>query len=519
MGSMKPMLADTGPLSDEIRRGRNIQEHWQAEPVPRRLACVRACRHALVSEADALCAAVASDIGKPADEALAAELLPLADACRYLERRAGRILQTRKVSSRDRPLWLWGQGDVVFRRPRGLVGIIGTWNYPLMLNGVQILQAVTAGNAVLWKPSEVAPASAAILTSLLDRAGFPPGLIQTLPATREAGHDLAQSAIDHVVFTGTSSTGRKLAETLGRRLVSSTMELSGCDAFLVLGDANIELAARAAWFGATLNGGQTCIAARRVFVQRSVLDPFVAALRHLAERAAPRPLALASQVDQAHRLVEDACRRGARVLDTAALPCGRSDPRLFPPTIILDARPEMAFCQEASFAPILAIIPFSSIEEALALDRQCPYGLAGAVFTQDRRSAEQIAARLRTGAVAVNDVIAPTAHPATPFGGRGESGWGVTQGAEGLLELTVPQVLSFKSGTFRPHYDSAAGKPLLSAQAFQGLLQWLHGRSVRERWQGFWQMIRNRRPPAPTPPVAAHSAAEGSETEAVAHTD
>src|SRR5207249_4667024 len=134
------------------------QEAWARTSIRQRLRHVRAFRHLLVREADRLCAAVAGDIGKPADETVGCELLPLAAACRFLESAAAALLRPRRVPGRYRPVWLWPQSDVVYRRPRGLVGIIGTWNYPLVLNGVQLLQAVTAGNAVLWKPSEVAPA-------------------------------------------------------------------------------------------------------------------------------------------------------------------------------------------------------------------------------------------------------------------------------------------------------------------------------------------------------------------------
>src|SRR5262249_30069935 len=145
-------------------------------------------------------------------------------------------------------------------------GIIGTWNYPVLLNGVQIVQALTAGNGVLWKPSEVAPASAAALGGLFKQAGFPEGVLHVLPATREGGRALAEAEIDHVVFTGAEPTGRQLAAALGRRLVTSTLELSGCDAMFVLDDADVSMAVRAAWWGATLNRGQTCLAVRRAFV-------------------------------------------------------------------------------------------------------------------------------------------------------------------------------------------------------------------------------------------------------------
>src|SRR5262249_24400235 len=151
---------------------------------------------------DTLCAAVKEDLGKTAEEVIGAELLPLADACRFLERQAGSLLQPKRIPLRSRPIWFWGQRDVVYRRPRGVVAIIGTWNFPLMLNGVQIIQALTAGNAVLWKPSEVAPASAAALFALLEQSGYPKGIIHMLPATREGGPQILEAEIDHVVFTG-----------------------------------------------------------------------------------------------------------------------------------------------------------------------------------------------------------------------------------------------------------------------------------------------------------------------------
>jgi acyl-CoA reductase-like NAD-dependent aldehyde dehydrogenase len=483
----------TNPLQEILQRGRQQQQAWAPLSVSQRLRPVRSFRHLLADESESQCEAVARDLHKPADEVLAGEILPTAEACRFLLRVARQLLQPRRTSARHRPLWLWGQSDTVHRRPRGVVGIIGTWNYPIFLNCVQILQAVTAGNAVIWKPSEVTPASAEAVADLFLRAGYPPDLIQVLPATREAGQELANADVDHIVFTGSSTTGRKLAETLGRRLISSTMELSGCDAFFVLDDANVNLAARAAWFGATVNRGQTCIAARRAIVHRSVYQPFIEALKSLTSFGVPMPLALGSQVHQAERLVRDAQAQGATVLQAGNNVTSNGETGSYSPTIVVDAKPEMALCQEASFAPLLSVLPFDTVDEALRLEAQCPYALGASVFTGTPERGSRLAAHLRAGLVAINDVVVPIAHPATPFGGRGESGWGVTQGAEGLLEMTIPQVVSVRSGTFRPHYGAATGNPPMSAEAFRGMLQWSHGATFRKRWQGFFRLIRGIR--------------------------
>src|SRR5712692_3897767 len=327
----------TCSFASVTQKSQEEQQAWATLRVRQRLRPVRALRHLLAGECRSLCEAVAGDLGKPFEETLAGELLPLAAACRFLESAAPRILRPRRVARRHLPLWLWPQSDTVHRRPRGLVGIIGTWNYPLLLNGVQIVQALTAGNSVLWKPSELAPSSAKVFFDLLGRAGFPPGLVQLLPATREAGEALADADIDHIVFTGSSATGRRLAEHLGRRLVTSTLELSGCDALFVLEDADVNLAARAAWFGATLNRGQTCLASRRILVHRSLYQTFADVLRPFVNDAVPMRLALEAQVKQAEHLVGDALAGGARLLQTPRPAEPSGDPSLYLPAVVLDA--------------------------------------------------------------------------------------------------------------------------------------------------------------------------------------
>src|SRR5439155_12406193 len=194
----------------QVAACRRAQQDWSRRPVRERLRPVRAFRHLLVEACDELGDAVQGEVGRSPDEVLGGDVLPLADACRFLEREAGRLLRPRKVRLRSRPLWLFGQRDTVHRRPHGVVAIIGTWNYPLFLNGVQIVQALAAGNGVVWKPSEVSTASAPLLHRLLLRAGFPADLVQTLPATRAAGAALVEADVDHVVFTGSAATGRKL---------------------------------------------------------------------------------------------------------------------------------------------------------------------------------------------------------------------------------------------------------------------------------------------------------------------
>lgn len=490
---MNPPNHPAPPFADDVLACRTAQAAWRRTRIGTRLRCVRAFRRLLVREADRLTAAVERDIARPPGEVLATDLLPTADACRYLERDASRVLAPRPVPWTRRPVWLFGERDVVHHRPHGVVAVIGTWNYPVFLNGVQIVQALTAGNGVLWKPSELVPHTAEVLSALFAQAGYPPDLVRVLPATREAGPLVAEAEVDHVVFTGSAAVGRRLAARLGERLVGSTLELSGCDALFVLADADLKLAAKAVWFGATLNKGQTCLAVRRAFVQWPVYNAFLDELRPLVATARPVALALESQARQAEVLLREAVAAGAKPLDDrdwdAEPPAVGA---VCWPTAVCDARPEMAVCREASFAPVLAVIPFHELDDALAMDRTCGYGLGASVFTRTPRKGERMASRLRVGMVSVNDTIAPTGHPGTPFGGRGASGWGVTQGPEGLRAMTVPQVVSVRRGTFRPHYDPIDENPAM-AEAMRGLLEWGHAAGLRARLRGLWRLVRSGR--------------------------
>jgi acyl-CoA reductase-like NAD-dependent aldehyde dehydrogenase len=240
-----------------------------------------------------------------------------------------------------------------------------------------------------------------------------------------------------------------------------------------------------------VNNGQTCIAVRRAFVPREIYPAFVQSLQKQIATAGPMRLAMEGQVQQADRLVKDAEQHGGRVLQPAAAP--PADSRTTVPRVVADAMPAMALAGEDCFAPLLAVFPVRDAEDALAQAEKCAYGLGASVFTGNPAKVTEMGRRIRSGMLTVNDVIAPTAHPATPFGGRGRSGWGVTQGPDGLLGMTVPQVVSVRGGKFRPHYEPMGPPNGPTAQMARGLLAWCHGRTMRARWKGLWRMIGGMR--------------------------
>lgn len=432
-----------------IGASRQAGAEWAAWPVRQRMAVVARLRQLLGREGTALAATVAR---APVDT-LMAEVLPLAEAARFLVRRAPSLLAPQRLWQ-GRPLWLWGVAAEIRREPCGVVLVLAPSNYPLFLPGVHALQAMAAGNAVCVKPAPGCSAPMTALAALLRRAGLPAGVFTVLG---EADGEAAVGAgFDRIVLTGSAQTGRRVLAEAARSLTPATVELSGSDPVFVLPGADLDLVASCLLYGLRLNDGATCIAPRRVFVPPDLAPGLELRLRTGAERLPDSkiPDAVAARLEA---LTTDAVSAGARPL----LPweAGR-------PVLLADAEPGMALLREDVFAPWLALVKTDTPLEAA----RSHFALGASVFGPIDL-ARAFAARVRAGSVCVNDLIVPTADPRLPFGGRGESGYGVTRGAEGLLEMTVVKTVSIRR-RFRPHLQPPRPDDL---QRFATMLRWLHG--------------------------------------------
>jgi len=400
-------------------------------------------------------------------ESLSAEVLPLAAACRWIERRAVRTLKPQKLGLRGRPLWLWGVSAEIRREPYGEVLVIGPGNFPLFLPGVQAMQALAAGNRVRIKP---APGGGAVMRRLAEAwwaLGVPREALEVL----DESVDAAQGALNTaglVVLTGGEVTGAAVRARCGERGIPLIAELSGHDHVYVLGDADADLAARCVAFGLRMNGGATCIAPRRVFVHAAQRDAFLQCLD--GEMAEVGSVAVAEAVmTQAVERIDEALAAGAacRMGGTAA------DQGLMQPTVLTDVPADAAIHQVDLFTPVICVETWGPASGPVA----SRFGLGASVFGTEA-AARAFAARIDAGVVTVNDVIVPTADPRLPFGGRGASGDGVTRGAEGLLAMTRPKAVSVRGRRIYPHLrpTDAHTLPMLTA-----LLGTLHGRGWRGR--------------------------------------
>ncbi len=463
------------------RPDREVQIRWSREPVRTRLRTLRRARYMLAGMSEPITRAIAPELSRTPADTLAAELFPLLEAMRYLERSATAVLRPRRLGRRGRPFWLSGVDAEIRRIPFGRILILGPSNYPLFLPGVQAAQALAAGNAVIWKPGRGGAAVAHVFAEALVAAGLPQGLLTITGESVSAAESAMEDGVDKVFLTGSVETGRTLLHTLAETLTPAVVELSGADAAIVLPGADLGRVARALSFGMRLNGSATCMAPRRVLLVDQTLadrDRLLAQLRH--ELAAVPAVNLpASTRQQLRSLVEDALTRGAHLFE----PIDLSDAPLRP-VILLNSTPAMRVAQADIFAPVLTFIDLPNIDDVVRAQDACPFALTVSIFGPES-AARALAPHLTTGTVLINDIIVPTADPRVPFGGRKGSGFGVTRGAEGLLEMTAVQVVSVRHGRDTRHYDATDTR---HQELFSGVARLVHG---NQSWGAKFRELRH----------------------------
>jgi acyl-CoA reductase-like NAD-dependent aldehyde dehydrogenase len=446
---------------------------WASSTLRERTAWCRRFRSRIVERADDLVALISEEVHKPAFEAWASDVLPLLMALRWHEKRAPRVLRERRLGGT--PLVLAGSTHRVMRAPLGRVGIIATWNYPVQLLGIQVVQAICGGNTLVVKPSEHAPRTQRLLLELA-AADLPTGTVAMTDTTRDAGRRmLIEHRFDHVVFTGSTGVGRVVAETLAPRLTASTLELSGRDSAFVLDDADVTLAAKTLAFAVRANGGQTCMAPRRVLVCETIYRRFVEALEAATGSDQPRRLISADAAARARRLVDEARQAGARVLHDAEREAGDeadamgADGATIRPAFVVDCPEDATLVAGDHFAPALAVVRCRDVEHALAIHDRVDQHLTAMVFAGDARRARELAPRLRASNVMINDAIVPFVHPAASLSGHSASGWGSSQGVSGLLAMTRAVHVSRTPHTLRTPTEEPTAK---RASQFRGLVRW-----------------------------------------------
>lgn len=488
-GRTLPEIAATDAATVEARvtAARLAAEAWADLSVERRVDALAQLKPRLLRRAREIAELVHAEVGKPLEEAALAEVLPNADLVDYWCDTIEELLEPALIE--PDPLAYPGKRGQVVRAPRGVVALVTPWNFPVAIPLRTLVPALLAGNAVVWKPSEIAPRSGALVASLFEGL-VPEGVLSLVQGGADVGRALVASSVDSVVFTGSVSTGRAISAACAERFIPCSLELGGKDAAIVLEDCDLERTANGLVWGAFNNAGQNCASIERVFVVSKVAEALLAKIVDATRALGPSDIGrmtTKAQCDKARLHLDAAVASGAEVLVGGA---PESVGHEFLPTVIRidgDSARSEAMTEE-TFGPLLPIEVVAGEDEAVARANDSRFALTSSVWTKDTRRGERIARRLRTGVVTVNNHGFTAALPATPWTGSGESGTGVTNGPHCLSALTRPRLILVDSNRAARELWWYPYTPALRAVAFGMAV--VRGGSILQRLRAIPSLLR-----------------------------
>ncbi len=421
-----------------VERSRQAQARWAEVPTRERASRMLQFRDALVRNAPRLADTLVRECGKPRQEALLHEVGVLCSALTYYSRNAESLLAPETVI----PHLLKHRRSVLHYVPRGVVGVISPWNFPLMIPYVDAVTALFAGNSAVIKPSEHASLIALEAKRVWDESGLDPDLIQVVTGRGETGQALIEGGAAKIIFTGGPETGPRVAAECAKNVVECVLELGGKAPAIVCDDANVSFAARAITYGGFYNAGQACVSVERVLAHESIAEELVGELVTLADGlrvGGPEgvwdvgPLIYEPGRDRIEALLQDAVERGASIVFGGQ----RVERRgcFFHPTVVANCTPDMRIMREEIFGPVIPVMSVRDDAHALDIANSLPIGLNGYVFTKDVERGRGLASRLQVGSVVINDVLSDYGAADVPFGGIKKSGYGKTHGAAALRSM------------------------------------------------------------------------------------
>jgi aldehyde dehydrogenase (NAD+) len=469
-----------------VARARAAAAIWATRSWAARSEELTAFRKAIAASAEEIADILHRENGKPELEAYSEVMMALGHL-QHAAARAEKALASRKVSAG----MLANFRATISYHPLGVIGVIGPWNYPLFTPMGSIAYALAAGNAVVWKPSELTPLVALEIEKIAKKTFALPDLLQVVTGAGSTGAALAKSGVDKVAFTGSAATGKRVMMAAAERLTPVLLELGGKDPMIVDSDADLAAAAEAAVYGGLTNAGQACISVERVYVTDAVHDKFVEEVvkqvrdlkvggddGHLGAMTSP------AQVKIVKDHLDDAIAKGAKVLTGGPDAISGS---YIQPTVLTNVDHKMKVMTDETFGPVIPIAKVASVDEAIRLANDTTFGLGSSVFAG--KNARAIADKLRAGMTAINSVMAFAGIPTLPFGGIGDSGFGRIHGDEGIREFT--RVKSTAEQAFSiPMNMMSFRQPKDMPKKLRGMIKQLYGDGVVAKAGDFLRKLR-----------------------------
>ena len=426
-------------INELVARAQVASCQWRDIGFKGRKTILRQWAHYIAEHIDELAALISAETGKPVNDAMLEATIAI-DHLSWAARNASKYLSN---SHRAPGLLMVNMSTHVEYQPLGVIGVIGPWNYPIFTPMGSIAYALAAGNAVVFKPSEYTPGVGHWLGESFNKVAPGADIFFVATGGPETGEALTRSNINKIAFTGSTSTGKKIAAICAENLTPVLMECGGTDPAIIDRDCDIDRAAEAVLWGAMANAGQTCVGIERIYVHEEVADIFIAKISEMASQlvagkdygAATMP----KQLSVIDKHLRDAEARGAEFIVGSV---NSVQPPFVLPTIMINVPEDSLAVAEETFGPTLTIKRVSSMTEAIALSNASNYGLAASVWS--KRNGKDIATQLHCGMVSVNSVLAFTATPTMPFGGTKQSGYGRIHGPEGLREFAYTRAIVSK---------------------------------------------------------------------------
>ena len=446
-------------LPQVFERAARAQILWSKISVHERAKKMIHLRDVLCRRLDEIAQVISEENGKPTFEALTCELVPSLELISYFVKIAPKKLKEHEVKFRN-PMMNYRKSTII-HQPMGTIAVISPWNYPFLLAFGDLVCALLAGNAVVFKPSEYTSFVAQKIQELFDEAGFPVDILQTVYGEGDLGAAIIDQRPAKISFTGSVRTGKAIMKQASQYLIPLSLELGGKDAMIILPDADLDYATSAALWGGFTNSGQVCASTERLLIHETIAPAFTAKLKEkLSLLSSDTDLGVCTMEKQKQVYEDHLQDAKAHHLDFYSGGIMSSDRTRLIPTLVGGAEIESSkIYNEETFGPVMAITTFKSVKEAIDKANRSPYGLLASVITSNMSLGEEIARELQVGSVMINEVLYSAGLPETPWGGMKDSGFGRKHSKVGLYEFTFPKhinrprfgFLTFKSWWWFPY--------------------------------------------------------------------
>ncbi len=449
---------------------------WKKFPIEKRISIVKKAGEIIFNQRAEIAEMITEETGKPLMEAFLSDVLATLDCISYYCKNSRKILRPQKL--RFSQPFLWGKKVWVEYEPLGVIAVISPWNFPFAIPMSIIVPLLIGGNTVLFKPSEYSSFTGRKINEIFYEAGLPKEVLQTLYGDGNVGANIIKKPVKKVFFTGSSLTGKKIMKECADSIKPVVLELGGKDPMIILKDANLEIAVEGAIWGSLFNCGQTCSSVERILVEE-IYEKFKEMLLQRIEKFKKDdigPVQNQAQLNKIKEHLDDSLKKGAKILKKIEIEKGSLN---FEPIILENLDSSMKCWTEETFGPIIKLIPFKDINEAIEIANSPPFGLGASIWSRNIELAKKIANEIEAGIVWINNLIYSYNAMQCPWGGVKESGIGRVHGKWGLLEGVNPKLICADIKTKREFWWFPYEKGKL--EILKSGITFLFGKKIFER--------------------------------------